>query len=385
MNISFTCEKNTNNPIGPRAGKLITNHGTITTPAFMPVGTLASVKALSPEDVLATGARIILVNAYHLYLRPTHNLIEDLGGIHKFMGWPGPILSDSGGFQVFSLSKLVNVSEEGVRFRSHHDGSEHHYTPELAIKIQTAIGVDIAMQLDELVKLDASKSEISEAAKRTLRWYERSRKTAGDSPVFPIIQGGFDPQIRSAMAREVATLNAPGIAIGGLSVGESKDVMQEIIEVITPELPINRPRYLMGVGSPEDLITSIALGIDMFDCVLPTRLGRTGGIFTDTGRVNIGSARYRDDESPLSENCDCSTCSTFTTAYIHHLLRNNELLGYRLTSIHNIRFLIRLMERARLAILENNFEDFATDFLNRYIPADPKIRAEQRLKRPIFD
>ncbi len=385
MNISFFCESNSSNPQGPRAGQLITTHGTISTPAFMPVGTLASVKALSPEDVLGTGAEIILVNAYHLYLRPTHNLIEQLGGIHDFMGWQGPILSDSGGFQVFSLSKLVQVDESGVRFRSHHDGSEHHYTPELAAEIQAALGVDIAMPLDQLVAVNASQNEIMEAAKRTLRWYERSRKAIGNQPIFPIIQGGFDSKLRTSIAREVATLDTPGIAIGGLSVGESKDTMQEMLTAITPQLPIDRPRYLMGVGSPEDLINSVSLGIDLFDCVLPTRLGRTGGIFTNEGRINIGAARYRDSKSPLSEKCDCSTCRTFTTAYIHHLFRNNELLGYRLTSIHNIRFLVRLMENIRKAILENNFADYASDFLSQYIPTNPEIRTEQRLKRPIHD
>lgn len=351
----------------------------------MPVGTLANVKTLLPDEVAATGAEILLVNAYHLYLRPGHELIERLGGVHKFMKWDGPILSDSGGFQVFSLAALRKVDEHGVRFRSHIDGSEHEYTPELAIDVQRALGVDIAMPLDHVVPGLSPEPEARQAAERTLRWYERCRKAAGDFTVFAIVQGGIHPELRSWHARSLAELDAPGYSIGGLSVGEAKADMWAMTEAVNTELPLEKPRYLMGVGSPEDLVNGVARGVDMFDCVLPTRLGRNGALFTDDGRVNIRNTRFREEPTAVDPDCDCLTCQRFSAAYLHHLFRNDELLGYRLATIHNVRYLVRLAERMREAITEGHFEAFADDFLGRYRPTDERTRAQQKarwLERP---
>jgi len=359
---------------------LSTPHGDIPTPAFMPVGTLANVKTLLPDEVAATGAHILLVNAYHLYLRPGHELIAQLGGVHKFMDWHGPILSDSGGFQVFSLSRLRKISEEGVRFRSHIDGSEHLYTPELAMAVQRALGVDIAMPLDHVLPGQSELSPATEAAERTLRWYERSRAAAGTLPTFAIVQGGVHSDLRRWHARELAALDAPGYSIGGLSVGESKEAMWAMTEIVVGELPVGRPRYLMGVGSPEDLVNAVARGVDMFDCVLPTRLGRNGSLFTRDGRRNIRNAVFREQPTPIDESCDCMTCGRFSTAYLHHLFRNDELLGYRLATIHNVRFLVRLANDMRNAILANRFDDYATEFLGRYRPVDERVRTEQKAK-----
>lgn len=367
-------------PVAPRAGVLSTPHGSIPTPAFMPVGTLANVKTLLPEEVAATGAHILLVNAYHLYLRPGHDLIAQLGGVHRFMDWHGPILSDSGGFQVFSLSRLRKITEEGARFRSHIDGSEHLYTPELAMEVQRALGVDIAMPLDHVLPGQSEFEPAKDAAERTLRWYERCRTAAGALPTFAIVQGGIHPEIRQWHARELAALAAPGYSIGGLSVGESKDAMWAMTEVVTAELPVDRPRYLMGVGSPEDLVNAVARGVDMFDCVLPTRLGRNGSLFTRDGRRNIRNAVFREQPTPIDESCDCTTCRRFSMAYLHHLFRNDELLGYRLATVHNIRFLVRLAEEMRTAILASRFDDYAADFLGRYRPVDDRVRIEQKAK-----
>jgi queuine tRNA-ribosyltransferase len=350
------------------------------TPAFMPVGTLANVKTLLPEEVAEAGANILLVNAYHLYLRPGHELIAGLGGVHRFMDWHGPILSDSGGFQVFSLSRLRQVSEDGVRFRSHIDGSEHLYTPELAMEVQRSLGVDIAMPLDHVLPGQSELGPATDAAERTLRWYERCRAAAADLPTFAIVQGGIHPELRRWHARELAALDAPGYSIGGLSVGESKDAMWAMTEIVTAELPVDRPRYLMGVGSPEDLVNAVARGVDMFDCVLPTRLGRNGSLFTRDGRRNIRNAAFREQPTPIDESCDCTTCRRFSMAYLHHLFRNDELLGYRLATVHNIRFLVRLAEEMRAAILANRFDDYATEFLGRYRPVDERVRTEQKAK-----
>ena len=380
MTFAFRLEAGGEGPSEPRAGMVTTAHGAIATPAFMPVGTLATVKALSPEDVRATGADILLVNAYHLYLRPGHELIEQLGGVHRFMDWNGPILSDSGGFQVFSLSRLLKLDERGARFRSHLDGSEHLYTPELAVEVQRALGVDIAMPLDHVVPGDASARDAKAAAERTLRWYERSREAAGDLTLFAIVQGGTDAALRTSHARELAALDAPGYAIGGLSVGEPKTVQWAMTEAVTAQLPVERPRYLMGVGSPEDLVEGVARGVDLFDCVLPTRLGRNGGLFTSGGRVTITNARFRADAGPIEPGCDCLACTRYSAAYLHHLFRNDELLGYRLASIHNIRFLVRLAAQMREAIGAGAFEDFAGDFLGRYAVADEAVRTEQRAR-----
>lgn len=367
-------------PVAPRTGVITTTRGEVRTPAFMPVGTLATVKALLPEDVASAGAEILLVNAYHLYLRPGHDLIARLGGVHRFMDWAGPILADSGGFQVFSLARLGKVDDGGVRFRSHLDGSEHFYTPELAMEIQRALGVEVAMPLDHVLPGQTEFAPAKDAAERTLRWYTRSRATAGDLPTFAIVQGGVHPELRRWLARELAALDAPGYSIGGLSVGESKADTWAMTEIVMAELPVERPRYLMGVGSPEDLVNAVARGVDMFDCVLPTRLGRNGSLFTDDGRANVRNARYRDDPGPIDAECDCQTCARFSAAYLHHLFRNEELLGYRLATVHNLRYLVRLTERMRAAIGGAAFEAFADDFLARYRPSDEAVRAEQKAK-----
>ena len=380
MSISFRLTSADRDPSGPRTGVLTTARGELHTPAFMPVGTLATVKALLPEEVKATGAEILLVNAYHLYLRPGHGLVEQMGGVHRFMDWSGPILSDSGGFQVFSLARLGKVDDSGVRFRSHIDGSEHFYTPEVAMAVQSALGVDIAMPLDHVLPGDAAEGPARDAAERTLRWYERSRAAAPGLPVFGIVQGGVHLELRRWHARELAALDAPGYSIGGLSVGESKEDMWAMTEAVTAELPIDKPRYLMGVGSPEDLVNAVARGVDMFDCVLPTRLGRNGSMFTDLGRANVRNVRYREAEGPIDPACDCLACTRFSMAYMHHLFRNDELLGHRLASIHNIRYLVRLTERMRAAIGADDFRDFAADFLGRYQIADEGTRSEQKAK-----
>ena len=380
MALTFRLEGGGEGPAAPRAGTLTTDRGSVPTPTFMPVGTLASVKALTPDEVAATGARITLVNAYHLYLRPGHKLIERLGGVHRFMRWDGPILSDSGGFQVFSLAKLMRVDDEGVRFRSHIDGSEHHYTPELAIEVQSALGVDIAMPLDHVLPGDAPAPGQREAAERTLRWFDRCQALDPTPALFAIVQGGVDEELRRWHTRELAAREAPGYAIGGLSVGETKAEQHAMTEITCAELPVDRPRYLMGAGSPEDLVNAVARGVDMFDCVLPTRLGRTGSLFTDDGRVNIRGARYREQDAAIDPACDCATCASYSAAYLHHLFRNDELLGYRLASIHNLRYLQRLCQRMREAVLAGAFDAFAEEFLGRYQPVDEAVRAEQRAR-----
>ena len=378
LTFSFRLLHDPGEPVAPRLGVITTARGEIRTPAFMPVGTLSTVKALTPDEVRSTGADVLLVNAYHNYLRPGHGLIERLGGVHKFMDWPGPILSDSGGFQVFSLARLKKVTEEGVRFRSHIDGSEHFYTPELAMEVQRALGVDIAMPLDQVLPGRADVESATEAAQRTLRWFARCQAAAGDLATFGIVQGGIHPELRRWHARELAAMDAPGYSIGGLSVGESKEDMWAMTEVVTAELPTDKPRYLMGVGSPEDLVNAVARGVDMFDCVLPTRLGRNGSLFTDAGRINIRNARYRADPGPIDAECDCIACVRYTSAYLHHLFRNDELLGYRLASIHNIRYLVRLTERMRAAIAAGTFGEFSGEFLGRYRGVDEGVRAEQK-------
>ncbi len=346
----------------------------------MPVGTLATVKSLLPEEVASTRAEVLLVNAYHLYLRPGHHIVASMGGVHRFMDWPGPVLSDSGGFQVFSLARLGKVDEDGVRFRSHIDGSEHFYTPELAMEVQAALGVDIAMPLDHVLAGQAEIREARDAAERTLRWYERCRQAAGPLPVFAIVQGGIHHGLRRWHARACVELDPPGYSIGGLSVGEAKADTWPTVEAVTAELPVDRPRYLMGVGSPEDLVEAVARGVDMFDCVLPSRLGRNGSMFTGDGRANVRNARYRQDPGPVDPECDCLACSRFSMAYIHHLFRNEELLGYRLATIHNIRYLVRLTERMRAAIEAGQFSAFAAEYLGRYRPSSEAVRSEQKAK-----
>jgi len=380
VSISFRRTSGSDDPVAPRIGILTTARGEIRTPAFMPVGTLATVKAVSPKEVSDTGADILLVNAYHLYLRPGHDLVGRMGGVHRFMGWDGPILADSGGFQVFSLAGLRKVSEEGVRFRSHIDGSEHFFTPELAMEVQAALGVDIAMPLDHVLPGESSREQAEDAVARTLRWYERCRAARPGLATFAIVQGGIHEDLRRLHAREAVAQDAPGYSIGGLSVGESKAAMWAMTEVVTRELPVERPRYLMGVGSPEDLVEAVGRGVDMFDCVLATRLARNGTVFTDEGRANIRNAKFREDPDAIDSDCDCLMCAGYSMAYVHHLFRNDELLGYRLASIHNIRYLVRLTERMREAIEAGRFADFAADFLGRYRPVDEAVRREQKAK-----
>lgn len=380
MTFAFELTSTPGSPVAPRTGRLHTAHGTVETPVFMPVGTLATVKSLLPEEVRATGAEILLVNAYHLYLRPGHELIRTLGGVHRFMDWQRPILSDSGGFQVFSLARLGRVDDDGVRFRSHIDGSEHTYTPALAMRVQAALGVDIAMPLDHVLPGEAPFAAARDAAERTLRWFERCRDAEPALTTFAIVQGGAHEELRRWHARALAAFDPPGYSIGGLSVGESKDAMWAMTETVTAELPLDRPRYLMGVGSPEDLVNGVARGVDMFDCVLATRLGRNGALFTDDGRLNVRNAAVREDPGPPDAACDCLLCRRFSLAYLHHLFRNEELLGYRLATIHNLRYLARLMTRMRAAIRAGDFAAFREEFLGRYRAVPGDVRAGQRAK-----
>jgi queuine tRNA-ribosyltransferase len=366
---------------GPRAGVLSTPHGTARTPAFMPVGTQATVKALAPADVRATGARIILCNAYHLMLRPGPDLIARAGGLHGFMGWDGPILTDSGGFQVFSLGHLRRVSDAGVLFRSHLDGSEHELTPERAMAVQEALGADIIMALDECPRADADRAAAAAATERTHRWLARCVAAhRGKQALFGICQGGMYADLRAESARVVAAADVDGCAIGGLSVGEAKALTWRMLEASVAPLPEDRPRYMMGVGAPEDLIEGVRRGVDLFDSVLPTRLGRNGALFTPEGRVSIRNARFAAELGPVDPECDCATCVRFSAAYLRHLFMAEELLAYRLASQHNIRFLVRLMECARAAIEAGAFEEFAADFLGRYRPPDERARLEQKAK-----
>ena len=322
-----------------RVGALTTSHGTLETPVFMPVGTQATVKTLTPSDLKEIGARIILGNTYHLYLRPSAPLVQSFGGLHGFMAWDRSILTDSGGFQVFSLGHLRDLHEDGVTFRSHLDGSQHHFTPETVTQIQEELGSDIAMVLDECTPYPASEEEARISFERTTRWTARARRAhaRGDQAQFGIVQGGMYPELRRESAAGLIELDFPGYAIGGLSVGEPKAMFYEMMAVSAAALPPAKPRYVMGVGAPEDLLEAVAQGIDMFDCVLQTRLGRNGALFTRSGRINIRNARFRADAGPIDTTCDCYTCRTFTAAYLHHLFRAEELLAYRLASLHNLR------------------------------------------------
>lgn len=367
-----------------RAGVIETPHGSIPTPIFMPVGTQATVKSVSPEELRATGAAIILANTYHLMLRPGSQLIADFGGLHDFMHWDGPILTDSGGFQVFSLGHLRKLSEEGAAFKSHLDGSPHLLTPENVMRIEYELGADIVLPLDICAPHPCAPAEAREAMERTHRWAERAlaAKERYDSrqTLFGIVQGAFEPELRQQSARFVGALPFPGLSIGGLSVGEPKALMWEILRATTPALPCEKPRHLLGVGSPEDLVIAVGLGMDMFDCVLPTRVARHGGLFTRAGRVSIKGARYRSMRGPIEENCDCYTCRNYSAAYVHHLARTEEQLYYRLGSIHNIRFMLRLAAELHTSIISGSYPAFRDDFLARYVPASEKIREAQRAK-----
>jgi len=350
-----------------RTGTFSTPHGTLQTPVFAPVGTQATVKTLTPAQVADLGATLVLSNTYHLYLRPGDDLISELGGLHRFMKWPRPMLTDSGGFQVFSLAQTRKIDDEGVTFKSHIDGSTHYFTPERAIRIQESLGADIIMAFDECS--DPNDHEYSRVAmERTHYWAERclKAKRRADQALFGIVQGGVNPDLRAASAKFIASLDTPGIAIGGLSVGETKDEMHAMLDVVTPLLPESKPRYLMGVGTPEDLINGVARGIDIFDCVLPTRLARHNSAFSPEGRLNLMNATFARDASPIDETCDCYTCKTFTRAYIRHLIVAKELLAGTLLSIHNLRALIRLMESIRGYIADGSFVSRVPELLRQW-------------------
>ncbi len=350
---------------GARAGILETPHGPLHTPVFAPVGTSATVKALTPRDLVDLGTELVLANAYHLYLRPGDKVIRDLGGLHRFMSWNGPILTDSGGFQVFSLGERRKVDADGVTFRSHIDGSEHRFTPEGAVAIQENLGADIIMCLDECAP-PGDYSYNVEALARTHAWAERCRAAhrRSDQALFGILQGGVFPDLREASARFLTGLDFPGYAIGGLSVGETKEQMHSVLEVVVPLLPIDRPRYLMGVGAPEDLINGVMRGVDMFDCVLPTRLGRNGAALVPGGRINLRNAVFTSDPAPVLEGCACYACQHFSRAYLRHLVQSNEILGHHLVSLHNVHFLTDLLRRVRQGIVAGTFASVADQLLS---------------------
>lgn len=354
---------------GARAGRFITPHGEIKTPVFMPVGTQGSVKGVLPKDIEEeVKAQIILANTYHLYLKPGDEIVKAAGGLHEFMQWKKPILTDSGGFQVFSLSDLRKITEEGVTFQSHHDGSKHLFTPERVMKIEENLGADIIMAFDECSAYGASHKDAEKAMGRTLRWLDRcsNAHTLEDRMLFPIIQGNLYKDLRDISLKETVPYAKCGIAIGGLSVGEPKDVMCEILEHIQPKLPENMPRYVMGVGTPDYLVQCVKHGIDMCDCVLPTRLARNGTALTSQGKVVIRNSVYKEDFTPLDHNCDCYCCRNFTKAYLRHLINVNEIVGGTLVSIHNMRFLCKLMEDMREAIFADSLLDFIAEFEAKY-------------------
>lgn len=354
---------------GARLGKLHTPHGEIQTPIFMPVGTQATVKAMTPEELKDMNAQIILSNTYHLYMRPGHDIVKNAGGLHKFMNWDRPILTDSGGFQVFSLGPLRKITEEGVEFRSHLDGSKHFISPEKAIEIENALGADIIMAFDECAPYPADREYVKNSLERTTRWAQRCKEAHGNTEMqalFGIVQGGMYKDLREQSAREITEIGFPGYAIGGLSVGEPKPLMYEVLEYTTPLLPKDKPRYLMGVGSPDDLIEGVLRGIDMFDCVLPTRIARNGTALTSRGKVVARNAIYSEDFTPLDPECDCYTCRNYTKAYIRHLVKCNEILASRLLTYHNLHFLIKLMENVRDAIQNDRLMDFRNEFFEKY-------------------
>ena len=379
-----------------RAGVFTTPHGRVDTPAFMAVGTAATVKALDPSELETIGCQMILANAYHLHLRPGDEIVRSLGGVHRFMGWGGPMLTDSGGFQVFSLESLRTVSEDGVEFRSHIDGSRHRFTPESVMRIERNLGADVIMQFDHVIPGQSAETEARDASERSIRWLVRCREefdrlaqgepgTGNREPylrgasvpgspfpvptqaLFPIVQGGIHAALRREASRAIQSIDDwLGYGIGGLSVGESKPDMYAMLDVVNAELPTDRPRYLMGVGFPEDLVEGVRRGVDMFDCVAPTRMGRNGTAFTADGRVNVRRAELKADRRPLDETCECSTCKRFSRAYIRHLFVADEILGLRLVSLHNVHFLVALMRRSRAAVIDGTFDAWSRDWLARY-------------------
>ena len=352
-----------------RLGKIYTNRGIIETPIFMPVGTRATVKAMNVDELKEIGSQIILGNTYHLYLRPGQEIIRAAGGLHKFMNWDRPILTDSGGFQVFSLGAIRKITEEGVMFRSHIDGSKHFISPEKSMKIQNDLGSDIMMAFDECAPYPASYDYVKNSMERTIRWLKRCKeyhKNTENQALFGIIQGGMYKDLRKISAIETCSMDLPGYAVGGLSVGEPKDVMVEYLNYTTEFMPEDKPRYLMGVGTPDYLFEAVEAGIDMADCVLPTRLGRNGTAITTYGKVVIKNAKYAKDFTPLDETCDCYACKNHTKAYIRHLMNVNEILGARLLSTHNLRFLLKTMENIRQAIREDRFLEYKKEFYKNY-------------------
>lgn len=351
-----------------RAAKLQTAHGEIETPVFMPVGTKATVKAMLPEELKDMGAQIILGNTYHLNLRPGEELIKKMGGLHKFMNWDKPILTDSGGFQVFSLSKLNKLSEEGVEFRSHIDGSKIFISPEKSMQIQMDLGSDIIMAFDECLKYPATKEEIRKSMNLTHRWLLRCKEamTKKDSLLFGIVQGGLDLELRKESLEQITSVDLPGYALGGFSVGEPIELMHDLVKEVGPMMPSNKPRYLMGVGTPLDLILMVDAGIDMFDCVMPTRVARNGTLYTWQGKISIKQKKYREDDGPLDPECDCYTCKNYSRAYLRHLYMSGEILSARLNTIHNLHFYIKLMDKARAAIKSGTWETFKNHCLTRF-------------------
>lgn len=354
---------------GARLGRVHTPHGVIDTPAFMPVGTQATVKTMSPEELKEMDAHIILSNTYHLFLRPGHETIRRAGGLHKFMNWDRPILTDSGGFQVFSLSENRKISEEGVQFKSHLNGDKLFLSPEKAMEIQNALGSDIMMAFDECPPYPAEYEYVKASLERTTRWAERCLKSHSrprDQALFAIVQGGMNEDLRRMSAKQLTSMDFPGYAIGGLSVGEPKHMMYEVLDYTTPLLPVNKPRYLMGVGSPDALIEGAIRGIDMFDCVLPTRIARNGTVMTSTGRLVVRNAKFAEDFGPLDPECSCYTCRHYSRAYIRHLIKADETFGIRLTTYHNLHFLLQMMREVRQAIREDRLLDYRDAFFTKY-------------------
>lgn len=354
-----------------RRGTLVTAHGEIQTPVFMAVGTKATVKAMTPEELKECGTQVVLGNTYHLHLRPGEKLIQKMGGLHKFMNWHGPILTDSGGFQVFSLSKLRSMSEEGVEFRSHLDGAKYFISPEKSMEIQMDLGSDIIMAFDECLQYPATEDQIEASMALTYRWLLRSKAamTRKESLLFGIVQGGLSLKHRLKSLEQVTSVDLPGYALGGFSVGEPIHLMHELLPHVAPQMPANKPRYLMGVGTPLDLIISIDSGIDMFDCVMPTRVARNGTLYTWQGKVSIKRSEYKEDPGPLDPECDCYCCKNYSRAYLRHLFLSGEILGSRLNTIHNIAFYMKLMERSREALENGTWDSFKEEMLRRFTKA----------------
>lgn len=365
MKIKYELKKQYNHA---RYGVLHTNYGSYETPMFMPVGTLANVKTLTSEELKAMNSAVILSNTYHLWLRPGADIVEKAGGLHKFMNYDGPILTDSGGFQVFSLAKKKDISEEGVVFKSHLDGSKLFLTPEISIGVQNKLDSDIAMSFDECIPYPATYEYAKNSTERTLRWAKRGKDVHKNErqSLFGIVQGGEYKDLREYSAKETVKMNFDGYSIGGTSVGEDKDTMYKMIDYAITYLPTDKPRYLMGVGDPIDILEGVKRGVDMFDCVLPTRIARHGNAFTLDGKINIKNAKYKEDFTPIEEECDCYTCKNYTKAYVRHLIVCNEMLGGRLLSIHNIRFLIREVENIRKTIKDETFDSYMEEFIKRY-------------------